>query len=209
MIQGKNFVTIQGWMRTELNLKGNELIVYAVIYGFSQTEEQRFTGSLQYLADWCAATKQGVLKNLKSLTDKGLIERHERFVNGVKFVEYRSTQFNGVLNSVSQGIKLSLPNNKEDIIDHKKESIGDPIKEFTDNEELRNALNEFVKMRKVIKKPLTQYALERNLKKLKSLSSDIQEQIMIVNQSVEHSWQGFFEVKDKRPVYNGDLDGIL
>ena len=69
MIQGKNFVTIQGWMRTELNLKGNELIVYAVIYGFSQTEEQWYTGSLQYLADWCGATKQGVLKNLKSLTD--------------------------------------------------------------------------------------------------------------------------------------------
>ena len=48
-----NFISIQGWMRTELNLSGNELLVYAIIYGFSQDGESKFTGSRQYLADWC------------------------------------------------------------------------------------------------------------------------------------------------------------
>ena len=33
-----NYINIQGWMRTDLDLKGNELLVYAIIYGFSQTE---------------------------------------------------------------------------------------------------------------------------------------------------------------------------
>lgn len=110
-INQNNFITIQGWMRTELNLKGNDLLVYAIIYGFSQTENQRFTGSLQYLADWCGATKQGILKNLKNLLDLGLIEKNEIVNNGVKFVEYYSTQLNGVLNSVEHGIKQSLINN--------------------------------------------------------------------------------------------------
>ena len=37
-------------MITELELKGNELLVYAIINGFSQSEDQEFSGSLSYLA---------------------------------------------------------------------------------------------------------------------------------------------------------------
>lgn len=95
-------------MVKDLELKGNELIVYAIIYGFSQTENQAFTGSLQYLADWTNSTKQGILKNLKSLVSKGLIQKKETLVCDVKFCEYYATEFNGVLNKVEQGIKQSL-----------------------------------------------------------------------------------------------------
>ena len=61
-IKDENYIAVQGWMRNQLKLKGNELLVYAIIYGFSQTTNQVFNGSLQYLADWCGATKQGVIK---------------------------------------------------------------------------------------------------------------------------------------------------
>ena len=64
----ENYIVIQGWMINELKLKGNELMVYAIIYGFSQLESQKFTGSLQYLADWTNSTKQGVQKSLKKLS---------------------------------------------------------------------------------------------------------------------------------------------
>ncbi len=114
MMMKSGFVTIQSWMRTELNLKGNDLLVYAIIFGFSQTENQRFTGSLQYIADWCGASKQGVLKNLKNLLDAGLIEKEEKFVNNIKLVEYYTTQLNTPLNSVEYPIKLSLINNIAD-----------------------------------------------------------------------------------------------
>lgn len=108
-VKGENFFVVQGWMVTELKLKGNELLVYAIIYGFSQSGEgQRYTGSLQYLAEWINGTKQGVIKNLKSLVDKGFVGKEEKNINGVKFCEYYATQFNGVLNSVERGIKLSL-----------------------------------------------------------------------------------------------------
>ena len=100
----RNHVTIQGWMRSELDLKGNELLIYAIIYGFSQTEDQKFTGSRQYLADWCGATKQGIDKNLKSLIEKGLISKEETTVNGVKYCSYKL--------STSQ---LSCPNNIDNI----------------------------------------------------------------------------------------------
>lgn len=102
-----NYIVVQGWMLTDLKLKGNELIIYACIYGFSQAEGQTFTGSLQYLADWTNSTKQGVLKALKSLVEKQYIAKKENYINGVKFCEYYATKFNRVLNKVEQGMQQS------------------------------------------------------------------------------------------------------
>ena len=62
-IKNENHVTISGWMINELNLKGNDLMVYAIIYGFSQTTGTAFTGSLSYLADWCNSSVRGIQKN--------------------------------------------------------------------------------------------------------------------------------------------------
>lgn len=67
MLKSANFFTVQGWMRTELNLKGNELMVFAIIYGFSQEDDQAYSGSLKYLSEWIGATKEGIRKNLNSL----------------------------------------------------------------------------------------------------------------------------------------------
>ena len=117
-VKKDNYIVVQGWMITDLKLKGNELIIYACIYGFSQTENQVFSGSLQYLADWTNSTKQSVIKCLKSLEAKRFICKNENYINGVKFCEYYATNFNGVLNNVygggkqslTGGIKQSLPN---------------------------------------------------------------------------------------------------
>lgn len=93
------------------------------------------------------------------------------------------------------------------------------IEGFTDNTELQTSLMEFAKMRKMIKRPLTDNALSLIIKKLSKLSADENEQIAIVNQSIEHSWQGIFPLNESNEVgVNGvklksnrsnDLDGIL
>lgn len=112
-MKSESYITIQGWMRNELNLKGNDLLVYAIIYGFSQDGNNEFTGSLQYLADWCGATKQGVQKNLKNLLNLGLIKKREWERNSIKFCAYSCIPYNSV---VQRGIQLSCTNN----IDNKK-----------------------------------------------------------------------------------------
>lgn len=117
-VKRDNFISLQGWMITDLNLKGNELIIYACIYGFTQAENQVFSGSLQYLADWTNSSKQGVMRCLKSLVEKGYIIKTDKIINGVKFCEYYTTKFNGVLNKVKWGIKQSLPNNIENNIEY-------------------------------------------------------------------------------------------
>lgn len=132
-VKRENYIALQGWMIRDLMLKGNELIIYACIYGFSQSENQVFNGSLQYLADWTNSTKQGVIRCLKSLTEKGYIIKTDKIINGVKFCEYSITDLNKVLNkveypikeSLTNGIKQSLPNNisSENIVDIKEDNF--------------------------------------------------------------------------------------
>lgn len=112
LVRDDNFVVIQGWMLNTLQLKNNELTIYAIIYGFSQSTGNEFTGSLQYLADWCGCTKQGVIKCLKSLCEKNLINKRVSYNNNIKYCAYSInyeilTQFNSIKQSLI-GIKQSL-----------------------------------------------------------------------------------------------------
>lgn len=70
------FVTITARMINEFHLSGNELIIYAVIHGFSQDGKSRFHGSAAYLAFWCGCSLDTVYRNLKSLREKMLIDRN-------------------------------------------------------------------------------------------------------------------------------------
>ena len=129
-VNDRNYIVIQGWMITDLHLKGNELIIYACIYGFSQLDGQVFTGSLQYLADWTNSTRQTVINSLKTLIEKDYIEKSDKIINGVKFCEYRAKNLTGVVKkfdwgsqkSCTGGSQKSLPNNIDiDNLNNKKE----------------------------------------------------------------------------------------
>ena len=104
MVKNENYITIQGWMINELNLKGNSLIIYAAIYGFSQTEDCKFTGSANYLAEWCGCSRQTVLTSLNKLVEDKLLIKHEEFKNNVKFCSY-SVNLTGCKNSLQGGVK--------------------------------------------------------------------------------------------------------
>ena len=105
MVKENSFITIQAFMVNDLHLKGNELLIYAVIHGFSQDGESEFTGSLQYLADWCNTSKQTIITALQSLCEKQLIIKNVEFKNNVKFCTYKSS---GVFKNFDGGIQKSL-----------------------------------------------------------------------------------------------------
>ena len=73
ILDNKDYILVSGWMVNQLNLKGNELLTYALIYGFCQNTESRFKGSLKYIANWLNITEQGVIKVLKSLISQNKI----------------------------------------------------------------------------------------------------------------------------------------
>lgn len=106
-----NYVLIQGFMIKDLKLKGNELLVYAIIYGFSQDGEGSFYGSRSYLAEWCNVSLPTVDSALKSLCEKGLIEKKQEIINNVTFNRYKVSL--GVVKNLYRGSKKTLHNNKD------------------------------------------------------------------------------------------------
>lgn len=214
-MKDSSYITIQSWMRTELNLSGNDLLVYAIIYGFSQDGQSKFNGSLQYLADWCGATKQGIQKNLKNLIDKGLIAKEESNHNHVKYCKYSCIPYNSVAyheTEFNAPIQHSCINNivntiEENNIDYIKEKIDQPkrktlyekcideINLFTNNVGLNVALTDYLDVRlKMTDKKL--YGVNQwkgLLNKLLELSNDVGEQIDIVNTATERGWASFFK----------------
>lgn len=120
-MKNNNYITIQGWMVNELNLKGNELIVYAIIYMFSQTENQKFAGSLKYLSEWCNSSKESMRKVINSLVEKKLIEKKSFKENNLTYCEYHTTKLDKVYNKVDESMQQSCINNKN--IKNIKENI--------------------------------------------------------------------------------------
>ena len=59
------YIVILPWMREDLDLKGNELLVYALIHGFSQESQGCFFGSLDYVAKACGCTTKTAMNTLK------------------------------------------------------------------------------------------------------------------------------------------------
>lgn len=84
----ENYYVIHGWMINRLNLSGNELILYAVIYGFSQTEGNVFNGTLNYLCSCAGCERRAALNILQKLQEKGLIFKNKYDKNGLKNTAY-------------------------------------------------------------------------------------------------------------------------
>lgn len=84
-INDENYILIQGWMRSEMGLSGAALLVYATIYGFSQTGNCYYSGSIDYLTEWAGVQRRQVMRILKELTESGYIEKTESGYNRFRY----------------------------------------------------------------------------------------------------------------------------
>lgn len=91
-MESKGFIVIQGWMVNELHLSGNELICYALVYGFSQDGETEFKGSHSYVAQSLGVTKDNARRILSRLVEKGLVRKRYEEISGVRFCRYSANR---------------------------------------------------------------------------------------------------------------------
>ncbi|WP_295748708.1 helix-turn-helix domain-containing protein [uncultured Holdemanella sp.] len=78
----------------------------------------------------------------------------------------------------------------------KKETVNSVIAEYTQNQDLQDALHGFVEMRNKARKPLTARAMKLSLNKLTELALDDVTKIAIVNQSIMHNWLTFYKLQN-------------
>ena len=104
-----------------------------------------------------------------------------------------------LLNTNKLNTKVLNTNNKKVSKAQSKhvENFDSIIQKSTESTELRESLVEFVKFRKLIKKPMTNKALELIIAKLNKLGQSDRERVAILNQSIERGWAGVFSLKDE------------
>jgi len=78
MFMENNQLVIKEWMVNDLKLKGNNLLVYALIYN-----KDTFNESLETLQKWTNSTRQGIIGTLKVLIRNGLIIKERKFPNNI------------------------------------------------------------------------------------------------------------------------------
>ena len=204
------YIVIQDWMISDLQLRGNELLTYALIYGFSQDGESEFKGSLKYISKFLGVSKSTAQRNLENLVNRGVIEKRVEEISGVKFNRYIAHEkaeppivktstgcsqngYGGVVKTSTNNTNIYNTNNNAS---NNTKDKGTPARYF-DDEELNNKFLEFLSMRKKIRKPVrTDRALKALLKKLHELSGgDVGLMKQIIDQSLDKEWLGLFELK--------------
>lgn len=184
-------------VRYDKELKANEKLLYSEItaladrYGYCWASNQYFSElygvSVRSVSEWVShlAEKEYIRVEIDN-TDRSNSKRKI-------FIGYRRKLLEGIEENFHTGIE----ENFQQIIQEENNTRSNNLKE---SDGLQSALKEFKEMRKSIKKPLTNNAMNRLIKKLDEMAKSDEEKIAILNQSIDHCWQDIYELKNKPTI---------
>ena len=151
-------------------------------------------------------------KHFKIINNFLLSESKETELSESKETELSLKESKETIHSESKETSLSLNNSKyNNSINNNTSNIQNPlnclIEGFTDNEKLKETLQDFIIMRKTINVPLTERALKICFHKLEVLGKNDAERIAILEQSIERGWRGIFALKEPLKAEKELIDG--
>lgn len=201
------WISKEVWLDTRLNAL--EKIILTEIDSLDNGEKGCYASN-EHLAEFCQCSKTKVSTAIKKLIDCGYIyvqnfdgrkrELKSRLSN---FERQNIKKCNADIQNLKESNTYRNTNNNTNNKVSKKErkntskSYDEQIAEYTENEELQNALKAFVQMRAFIKSPVTAHGLKLLLNKLTKISRNDAEKITIVNNSIENNWKGFYGLKEE------------
>ncbi len=182
-----------------LGLSGNDLMVFALINGFSQDGQGCYFGSLPYICETCGISRRTAIYILNNLVEKKFLLKTEIIQNGVKRVYYRVNTGSaeiapGVVQKLHQGSAEIAPNNIIDnntpteYINKDKDVRFDFKKSLLEIGVSPQVAEDWLKVRKAKKAANTKTAFERIHTEIMLSGMSADECIRI---AVERSWQGF------------------
>lgn len=102
-IKDENFYTVLGWMLNVLGLKGNELIVFAIIYSFSQDGVSEFKGSVSYLQTF------GNIKSPQTVfTVLDELENNKKYIKSREFTSGRNYDTPGNIKRKAYSVNFEI-----------------------------------------------------------------------------------------------------
>lgn len=198
-------------------LKANTKILLLVLISYENEKEGYSYPSQTRLLKETSLSKKTLLKCLNELEEKGYIKRVKESGGNNKYYIASSLKINtdtSSKNNTSTSGKNStttssknttlkeLNKNKKEKKENKTD-LDKIIEAYTQNDLLVEALRDFIKMRKAIKRPLTDRAMKGILNKLDNYTSDDLGKIEVLENSIVNCWQGIFPLKEKTPTAIG------
>ena len=225
LISTSNFITVNKDLIKELGLEeaillGELASEYDYWNNKNEIEDDYFYSTIENIEEKTTLTAYKQRKCLENLKNKGIIDIQIRGIPAKRYIKINEEKVieifnNKLLKNLTTGCKkisqleVKKLNGNNNIINNninknikkekkKKETEFDSVinENFTD-EELKQTIYEFIKMRKAIKKPLTTRGLELMINKLKKITSNTNEQIQILNNSIMNNWLGIFPLKEE------------
>ena len=153
-----NYFIVHDWMIEELNLKGNDLILFAIIYSFSKSGSFCFNGGREYLAKKSGISIRNIQYMLNDFVKKQIIDKTIIEKKKVKFCEYKMANpckycthaniapvqkdENGMCKDcILEGAKIAHNNILININNNKKENKKEKMK-IANYNELKSAIRE-------------------------------------------------------------------
>lgn len=204
----------------DINLNWTEKIMLIEID--SLDGENGCFASNEHFAKHLMISKDRAGKIINKLVIQGYVTREIIYKKGTKQIEkrilhstigYSQKQLGAIVENTYRGIVKNdqdnntiINNTINNTINIKKErkkkttTYDETVMAYTDNLELRDCIFEFIKMRKLIKKPMTDRGLKLMLNKLDKISyGSLENKIEILNNSIMNNWQGIYELKIDTP----------
>lgn len=139
---------------------------------------------------WYAITKVGysILQNCEMETTK-LLNGNDKIVQPIP--------------DINTDINTDNNNKKE----RKKTSYDEILNSMVEDDDVKNTICDYIKMRKLIKKPMTDRAVTMLINKLFKLSNSKQIQIKILEQSILKNWTDIYPYKEENNYagYQGNV----
>ncbi len=195
------YAIIPANVRYDSNVCPNAKLLYGEITALCNLKGFCWANN-SYFANLYGVSKTSISKWVKQLIDGGYINSHIEYKLDTKEIlnRYLTIITHPIEEKLNTPIEEKLKDNTtilntkiNNTFNNKKESI---FLNYTTNNDLIVALNDFVLMRKKIKAPMTEKAIRLMLSRLEAISSSDEEKIAILNQSIMNSWKGIFELKD-------------
>lgn len=99
-----------------------------------------------------------------------------------------------------RGNKEVTPNKNDKNVKNDKKDI---YSDYTSNSDLLKAFDDFEIMRNKIKKPMSDRVKKMLINELNKLADTDEKKIAILEQSIFHSWQGVFPLREDKPQIQG------
>lgn len=105
-MKDEGFINVQGWMINNTPFSGNDLLFYAIVFGFSQDGRTKYKGGYGYIAKTLKITRRGAMKLCDRVIKTGYIKTE--LIGGINHY-WTDLQKVGVVNKVYKGSEQSSP----------------------------------------------------------------------------------------------------